>query len=405
MLRIGLLLAAAPWIPSAGAEERGSPVLEITYDDALALARERAPALTAARARIGEAESELEAASVWPFNPEVAASAGPRDAPDGTITDWWVGVEQRFELGGRRDLRRRAARAGITAASARTDDARRRLVRDVSLAFVSALYWGRRVSLAEENVRLAEGVARIAKRRHEVGDVGGLDESVSALAELRARSDVDRSEAALTAALSRLKSLLGIEAATEITCRGDLRELGIPDASPNLDDRPDLRALRAEIDRSAAEADLGRRKRIPEIAVGAGVGREESTDVAEASLTIALPIFDRGQGDTAIAEARRERLRLELDAAESAASVEARSAREIARRLTAAALRFERRGPSTLDRAERLARGSYEAGAIPLGELLAVRRELMQARLDYVELLYGAAKARVELSSTTGALR
>jgi cobalt-zinc-cadmium efflux system outer membrane protein len=403
---IGLLLVAAWWIGSAGAEEQRAPVVEITYEEALALAREQAPALSVSRARIREAETGVEAAAVRPYNPEVSGAAGPRFEPGGTIVDWSIGLQQRFELGGQRGLRREAARAGFAAATARRADTQRRLVRDVGLAFIAALYWERRVALADENVRLVEEVARIARRRYEVGDVGGLETSVAELAVIRARSDRDRASAALAQAEGGVKALLGLQAAAALSCRGDLRRLGAPgEAPPDLGQRPDLRALRAEIDQAGADAALARTGRVPDLALGAVFSREESVDIFKGTIAIALPIFDRGQGEAGLAEARRARLRSELDAAANAAAVEARSAAEVARTLTAAALRFEDGGLDTLEHAERLATGSYEAGAIPLVELLAVRRELVQARVDYVDLLYGAATARVELSASTGALR
>ena len=70
--------------------------------------------------------------------------------------------------------------------------------------------------------------------------------------------------------------------------------------------------------------------------------------------------------------------------------------------MSSAAREFEARGLAALEDGEQLATGSYEAGAIPLGEVLAIRRELVQARLDYADVLLGAATARVELMASTG---
>lgn len=120
------------------------------------------------------------------------------------------------------------------------------------------------------------------------------------------------------------------------------------------------------------------------------------------SLAVALPVFNHDRGTTAVAEARRERLGVELDATRGTANVEASTAQMATERLSTAARRFEQAGLATLERSERLA--TYEAGSIPLGELLAVRRERVQAKLDYSDLLLGAANARAELAASTGAL-
>jgi cobalt-zinc-cadmium efflux system outer membrane protein len=403
---IGLLLCASLWASSASAQERRPPIIEITYEQAHQLAREQSPALAIARARVGEARSQLGAASIWRFNPRLQGSAGPRFRPGDTTVDWSVGAQQWLELGGQRGDRVTAARAGVLASQARSDDTQRLLLREVSLAFIAALYWDRRVALDVENLRIAEAIERVASRRHDVGDVGGLEKSIAALFVLRAHSDEDRARATLGQAKGRLRALLGIEAGTKLVPRGDLRQLGTsPSTSADVDQRPDLQALRATMRGAKAEAKLGRANRIPNLAVGASFSREESADIVQGTLMIDLPVFDHGQGITDVAESRRNRVSSELRAARSTAAIEADTADATARRLSGAARRFEEGGLATLERAERLAATSYEAGAIPLVELLAVRRELVQAKLDYADLLLGAAVAQAELAACTGALR
>jgi len=403
---IGLLLGVSLWTSSAAAQEQPQPIVEITYERALALARQQAPAVAAARARVREAESQVEAASVWRFNPQVSGDVGPRFGSNGTTVDWSISARQWLEIGGQRGDRMEAARAGAVAVAARNDNAQRLLLRHVSLAFIATLYWERRIALAEENLQVAEAIARVATRRHEVGDVGGLEQSVSALTVVRAQTDLDQARASHAAAAGQLKSQLGISASTDVVYRGDLRQLAIPaPASNEVSDRADLRALRADIQQAEAEVALGRASRVPDLALGAGYFRRESEDVVRGLFTVSLPVFDHGQGATAVAEARRARLRTELDATRSVATVKADTAQTTAEQLSAAARRFETEGLETLERSERLATASYEAGAVPLGELLAVRRELVQAKLDYVDLLLGAATARAEQAASTGALQ
>lgn len=144
---------------------------------------------------------------------------------------------------------------------------------------------------------------------------------------------------------------------------------------------------------------------MPNLVLGACYSSEESDDIVQGTLTVALPVFDHGQGTTAVAHARGERLRAELAATRSMASVETNTAQATAERLSNAARRFENEGLEPLERSERLATASYEAGAIPLGELLAVRRELVQAKVDYADLLLGAATARADLAASSGAFR
>jgi len=404
---VGLLLATSLVATSASAQERSQPTYEITFERAMELARRQGPDLATARSRIHEARGRVNAASVWRFNPQLEASAGPRFGAADTTIDWSIGARQWLEIGGQRGTRIYAARAGVDAAEARGDDAERLLLRDVGLAFVQALYWGRRVELTQENLRIAGEIARVARQRHEVGDTGGLEESVASLSLNRAQTDEARARTVLGQVEGRLKILLGFEAGTGIVTRGDLRQLGMPGATAPADvnARPDVRAFTADIRQAESEADLGRAARIPNIALGAGYSREEEADIVQGFLAVTLPFFDHGQGPTAVAQARRGRIETELRGARRRAAIEVETASGTSERLSAAARQFEDRGLATLARSERVATASYEAGAIPLGGLLAVRRELVQAKLDYSDLLLGAATARVELMASTGASR
>lgn len=404
---VGLLLTTSLVATSTSAQERSQPTYEITFERAKELARRQGPDLATARARIHEARGRVDAASVWRFNPQLEASAGPRFRTSDMIVDWSVGARQWVEIGGQRGDRLDAARAGVDAAEAWTDDAERLLLREVGLAFVQALYWQRRVALAQENLRIAEEIARVARRRHEVGDTGGLEESVASLSLIRVQTDEARARAASGQVEGHLKILLGLEAGTGLVVRGDLRLLGMPGvtAPADVNARPDVRALTAEIRQAESEADLGRAARIPNIALGAAYSREEDADIVQGSLTVALPFFDHGQGTTAVAQARRGRIETELRGTRRRAAIEVETASRTSERLSAAARQFEEGGLATLDHSERVATASYERGAIPLGELLAVRRGLVQAKLDYADLLLGAATAQVELMASTGAHR
>lgn len=405
---VGLLLGVAVAMPVlANAQERRQPTYELTLERALELARRQSPDLETARARVTEAGGRVEAASVWPFNPQIAGSGGPRFARDGTTADWSVGATQWLEIGGQRGDRLAAARAGVDAAQARSADAERLLLQEVARAFVQLLYWELRIALAQQNVRIAEEIERVARQRHRVGDVGGLEESVASLALTRARTNEARAHAALGQVEGRLRILLGFDAGAQIVARGDLRQVGTatPPGPADAVRRPDLRALQAEVRQAESEADLGRAARLPNLALGASYSREEKANIVQGGLTVALPVFDHGQGVTAVAETRRARIEAELEGTRRRAAVEIRTASTTSRRLSAALRGFEDGGLATLEQAERITTASYEAGAIPLGELLAVRRELIGAKLDYTDLLLGAATARIELITSRGAWR
>jgi len=398
--------AQAP-TPDAASEESRSTT-SLTYARALEFARAQSPAMTVARARAEEAKREVDHARVWRHNPQLLGNAGPRFGQAGTSVDWSLQARQWLELGGQRGDRINAAEAGAAAGAARSDDAQRRLLRDVSLAFVEALFWKAHVQLGERNLELTEQLARVSQRRKEVGETGSVETAVSELAVVRATARLDRARVSLGQAEGRLIELLGLDPSTNLNCEGSLRTIALGDLSSTTSDlskRPDLRALEAEAKRADAEVELGRAQRIPNLRLGARYAREEREDIVQATITLDLPVFDRGQGTRSVARARGQRVRAELEAKRVTAEAEVAVGVDTVDQLRSAVARFESDGLEVIERTERLVIKSHQTGAVPLGDLLVVQRELLAAREDHVDLLFAAAAAKAELEASTGALQ
>ena len=405
-----LLVSVLASAPVAGAREvTGPQTCDLKMEEALDLARRSAPAVRVARARIAEARGRLVGASaLLTHNPELELGGGARVGPVGVTGDVDVGVSQVFELGGQRAAGLDAAKAGIEREIASVEDATRRALRAVAVAFVQARYIEERVGVAAHQVRLVAEVLSVAERRHEAGDVGALDVDLAALALARSQAEARTLGAARERALGELRALLGLGSDAGVVPCGALleprrHELGALLASAS--ERGDLRALDASVREAEAEAQQGRAKAWPDLGVRIGYAREEEADIVLGTLSLTLPFFDHGQGLEESARARGGALRVEREAAEQSARAAVRTAFDAYQRLAEAAAEFERRGLPRIARGEELARRSYEAGDMRLGELLAVRRELLAARITHTDLALGVALAGVELEAAAGVLR
>jgi cobalt-zinc-cadmium efflux system outer membrane protein len=400
-----LMAGVAALGPRAGAAQDGT----FTLDQALARARERAPALVAARAQVDEARARLVGASVLLHdNPVVDGAAGPHQNGSGFLTDYEVGVSQTFEVAGQRGARMDGAEAGVARELAATDDATRRVLRDTAAAFLRGLYAAEQLRLAEAAQALAVETRQLAERRHQAGDIAVLDVNVATAAQARARADVEGRRAAQTAALGELRLLLGMAAHEPLALRGDLRdrqrfELGaLLERAP---ERPDLQALQA--DGRAADADqrLGAAAQWPTVGLGARYHKDQGENVALGGVTLGLPVFERGQGARAEAAARSRRVEFALEAGRREVDVEVRTAFEVYERRAAAVDALERDALPGLDDNQTLARRSYEAGQLSLAEFLLIRRELLGTRVEYVDRLLEAALAGVDLEASAGVLK
>lgn len=401
-----LILCGAMFIgsPPALTQEKG-----LTLDQALEVARQRAPIVLSARARIEEARGRYQGAAVrFRDNPVIETEAGPRTRDGSRSADVDVAFSQDFELGGRRKARIAGAQAGIDRETAFSNDVLRRLLRDVAIAFYRALAAQQRVRLLTMTEQVAAEFLRTAERRYEAGEIPILEVNLARISAARVRADLRAATADYASALGDFRVLLGMQPDEPIAIRGDLRARRSYDKEQlfaQAKDRPDIRGLEAEIREAEADIRLGEGFRRPDIGVTSRYQREEGANVFQGGLKITLPVFSHGQELRAVGTARAGRVRGELEALLRAIYVEVKAAFDAYLENVAAVEELEKNALPSLDENEALARRSYEEGEIGLVELLLIRRETLEIRLAYVDRLVGAAIASVEVEFRSGVLR
>jgi cobalt-zinc-cadmium efflux system outer membrane protein len=281
-------------------------------------------------------------------------------------------------------------------------------LRQTAIAFWTAVHAAEQQRLTEQTVALAEETEHVAQRRYRVGDVGALDVNLATAAVARERSDLQAARAASDAALGALRVSLGIGADSPLAIIGELRprrRYVLPELLERASERPDLRALEAGVREAEASVRLGRALRWPNLGVGAVYERDDGTDVAMGLVTVTLPVFERGQGATAEGLARQRRIEFELETSRRTLDIEVRAAFSVYEHRNQAVDELERGALPSLDENENLARRSYEEGQLSVAELLAVRREILDTKRQYLDRLREAAIAGVELEASAGVLQ
>ena len=380
---------------------------KLTLEEAMALARERAPEVLLESARVGEVEARRAGASVLlRENPEVEAAAGRRWSDGGeSSTDVEVAVSQMFEVGGKRGARIARADAEAASARGRAADAARRAQLDVAAAFLRALHARQRVSIAEASAASLHATRAAIARRAEKGDAAALEVNLATSASVRARAAVLVRQAEADELLAAVATHLGLRPDDTVELVGTLEEGPAPSAAElvrRAATRPDVAALLDEERAGRAEEDLGRAMRWPDLGLRASYAHEGEEDVVLGGLVIRLPLFERGQEASAAGRARAERARAErtLLGAEIARAIDTGAARR--GRLAEALALLRDQAMPVLEDSEKLLARSIETGLIDLGEYLAARRELLAAREEYLDRLLDVAVARVELELASG---
>ncbi|OJT24208.1 cobalt-zinc-cadmium resistance protein [Archangium sp. Cb G35] len=382
---------------------------DLTLEEALSLARQRAPALLEASGRVAEAQGPVAGASpLLNNNPTLALEAGPRTLATGEqAPNVVVGLSQPVELGGKRGSRLDAARAGLAREMAGQRDTERRVLGEVAATFLRALHARERLRLARAAEEAAWDFARSTQRRFEAGDVPVVDVNVARVALARARADVASAEGAEAVQLGALREWLGLPADAQLSPRGDLSALaaGPVELPATMPERPDVTALVAELEEARAEQRLGEGSTWPDLNVGVRYENEGDERALVGTLGVTLPLFARGQSARVSGEARVRRLQVALEAARRAQAVQVQSALVQYRKEREAVELLEGEALPLLADNELLARKSYEAGEMGLAAFLLVRRDVLDARADYLARLLQAALSRVQLTVQTGVLR
>ena len=378
----------------------------LTLSEALAKVRERAPQIVSARLAIEEARARLAGATHLQSNPELDLAVGNRQGNGERSTDLDVGVAQSFEPGQRRSSRQAMANASIAHSTASLEEITRATLLDTATLFFRSLQLSERVRLLDRGLELAGDILQIADRRFRAGDVAILDVNIARAAAARIRSERQGVVAERIVIVGELKQLLQLE--DDITPQGDLPAASNVDASLVADAtnrRSEMRVLEAAIQEAQAEEQFGRSFGRVEYGFGARYQREEHNHILLGGLTLTLPMLSKGQGPIASGLARATRLRAELDATRIRIGIEVRTALAAYQSRVEAVQVLERDALPGLDASVTLATRSFEVGQIGLAELLLIRREIIDTRVQYLDALLEAAIARVELDARAGVLR
>lgn len=383
--------------------------LVLTLDDARIRARNGSPVDRLGGARLDEVEGRrTDADRVVRDNPVLSGDLGPRihSAGPSAMPTGSVGLEFFFDLGGGRGARNQGVDASLGRVRAQTDDDKRTLVHDVSVAWLRALWAKDRGELSVEVLRSSEELLTYATKQLEAGQI-------SALVRNAAQADLGRDRAmkqSLAAeglkAVGELRRLLGIDASVGVTVAGDLTERKVFDLASLLragTTRPDLGLLDREMDEGVADLDLADSLGWPKLGLGARFEQEEDgVHSVLGTLSLTLPFFDRGQALRSEASAKVTRARAERAILEGTIPTEIRALYDAYQQRIAAVESLEAAGVADFEANLALGVAGLKAGELSILDVLVLRRALTDARALYLDALLELGLARFELERAAG---
>ncbi len=392
----------------ASAEQR-----TLTLEEATRLALTDNPGLRTLAASTDAAQARRAGASLlFQSNPSVTATAGPRSSDVGRSSDYSVLVLQQFEIAGQRGARIEAAEAALEAMEAQVQALRADVAARVRENFGRALAAEQRVQLSAEAVAVAHQGVNAAEERFRAG-AAPLLEVNTVRVELgraaRARGDAERLRAE---AFADLHLLLGLDPLETVTLQGEqVSDEPVPGPAElvqeALANRGEVKASRRALDAAKAEARLASREWIPSPRIGVSSSHEQesNTTILQGVLSFDLPLFNRNKAARGVAASRVAQSEMALEATDRRIRQEVLTALARIQAARSAADGYASDVVRAMQENMELVTESYRAGKIDFLQLLVIRRQTLEARREYIDVLEELNAARAQLNRALGRIR
>jgi outer membrane protein, heavy metal efflux system len=404
---------------AANSEVVGAPVLiprpQLTFDQAINTCLNNDPKFRIGVQAVQQANADALTASLLP-NPQLftdgqllpfngsftpATQGGPTQQDVNLIfpVDWF--------LFGKRAAAMASAGIGAHATEAEYADLIRQRIRDTAIAFYDVLEAKALLEFAHQDTQNSEAILTKASRNKDTNELELNRARIDLLTAKRAESDA---QATLIKCFAHLRALLGqTESDPGFDVSGCLaaplttEPLPIDQAlAVAVQNRPDIGALRIRVDAQRAGAHSEDRKAYPTVVTQLGYTHQyqESLGFPDANswntaVTMAVPLFDRNQGNRAKATSAviqaQEELRsgeVELRAELEAAIQELHTARETALSVEQEQLKLESAVRDSV-------RHSFETDKASMADMLEAEHEyrdtyrlFITSRADYWRALF-----------------
>ena len=389
--------------PFGGTEDS---VRQVGLRDALRLFQENNLSLQRARSEARSFKGTAKQARAYP-NPTIQATHEPVWRKGTRQSETYLNVRQRVEWAGR-SARIEAARQTSAAAQARAAADSAQLALQVAEAYAEA-------ATAETRLRRLTQVTRVFRRADSSMANRETEGDASGYAVRRIRLERARYEQRLAAA--RLEAESARRTLARMILPGETPSVAaepLPSTMPPpvserealraaLRRRPELRRWQLEVGARQATVQTVRREAWPDPSLTAGYKRQsDGFDGVFLGVGMALPLFDRNQGNTEAASAR-------LQAAQTQQSLARREIQNEVRRAHEAYVTSRRQTDllegnllAGADDLLRIAQVSYDEGEMSLVELLDAADAYRDARLRAVDLRADLWKGYFELRRAMG---
>ncbi len=320
------LVQTPPLAPSVTALPGFVPAAPLSVAQLTAFALQNNPDLRAARARHGLAQAQLLQSGILP-NPSFAGALLPLISGAGTVTAWNVGLTQDIKSLITYRARRRAAGFAAQQIDAEILWQEWQVAGQARQLTVELIAGEQSRPMLTEAFDLLSRRNAVLQQALAAGNVTLVTAAPTLVALQSARTALQTLDQRQLSLRHQLNALLGLvpDAVVPLGSTIDLPPFNSgtirADLTTLADRRPDLVALRLGYDAQDANVRVAILSQFPDLILGATASSDNSSVInGGPQATIGLPIFDRNQGNVAIANATRAQLHADYSARLAAAA-------------------------------------------------------------------------------------
>lgn len=388
------------------------PTGELTLAAAVRAALARNPDLAANAYELKAADARILQARLRP-NPEVSVQldnlsvAGAARGTD--VSASTLSLSQVIEMGGKRALRTEVATSDRAVVDIERQAQQLDVLAEVVRRFIAVVAAQERLVFTRSAQDLAQRTLDAITARVKAARSPEAERSRAAIALTRAQVEQQQADSELRSARSALAALWGSEEPLFTAAQADL--FALEPVEPfdalvqKLEHNPDFVRFASEARLRDAELRLAQAQARPNVTFSVGVGQfnETRNTGISAGFSMALPVFDRNQGNIREAQVRR----VQTDALRRAAFLRARAAvYGLYQELNASRTRLQTLREQALPQAQQAldqTRYGYDRGRFSYLELATAQQELLEVRVAVIEAAASYHTLLAEIERVTGA--
>jgi outer membrane protein, heavy metal efflux system len=408
-LRVCLLFIF--WSASMCGAAEAPAIQGLTLVQAIAATIDRNPQLQSSAFALRSADARISQADLAPateLSIEVENIGGTGSVKGTQAAETTLMLSRVLELGGKRESRVQAARAGHGVLSIEGEAQRLDILAEVTRRYIQVASDQEAIRLAQQATKLAERTLRSAEVRVRAARSPEVERLRAQIALTRARIDEEHAEHELLSSRQKLASMWGDDEPGFASVSADLSRL--PEPAPfallvqRLKTNPDFMRFANEQRLRDAEVRLAEARRVPNVQVGAGVRRLEATGDQAFVVSMSMPLFSGRRSGGYVGEATARQAQMSLD--ERSAFLRAQAQlfdlyQELRHALTEARVLRE----EVLPQSETILQQTeyaYQRGRYSYIDWIAAQRELLDAQRRLIQSSANAHRFAAEIERLAG---